>query len=77
MEYLQEAIDDGLERLLLPSLERELRADKKRRADEAAIRVFGDNLKNLLLTPPVKGLTVMGFDPAFRTGCKLAVVDQT
>lgn len=77
VEYLQEAIDDGLERLLLPSLERELRADKKRRADEAAIRVFGDNLKNLLLTPPVKGLTVMGFDPAFRTGCKLAVVDQT
>ena len=77
VEYLQQAIDDGLERLLLPSLERELRADKKRRADEAAIKVFGDNLKQLLLTPPVKGLTVLGFDPAFRTGCKLAVVDQT
>ena len=77
LEYLKEAIDDGLERLLLPSIERELRADKKRRADESAIKVFWDNLKNLLLTPPVKGLTVLGFDPAFRTGCKLAVVDQT
>ncbi|MBF0932084.1 MAG: helix-hairpin-helix domain-containing protein, partial [candidate division SR1 bacterium] len=77
LEYLKEAIDDGLERLLLPSIERELRADKKRRSDESAIKVFGDNLKNLLLTPPVKGLTVLGFDPAFRTGCKLAVVDQT
>lgn len=54
VEYLQEAIDDGLQRLLLPSVERELRADKKRWADEAAIKVFGDNLKNLLLTPPVK-----------------------
>lgn len=77
VEYLHEAIEDGLIRLLLPSIERELRSDKKRWADEAAIRVFGDNLKNLLLTPPVKGLTVLGFDPAFRTGCKLAVVDQT
>lgn len=76
VEYLHEAIEDGLTRLLLPSIERELRSDKKRWADEAAIRVFGDNLKNLLLTPPVKGLTVLGFDPAFRTGCKLAVVDQ-
>ena len=77
LEYLKEAIDEGLERLLLPSIERELRADKKRRSDESAIKVFWDNLKNLLLTPPVKGLTVLGFDPAFRTGCKLAVVDQT
>ena len=77
VEYLHEAIEDGLTRLLLPSIERELRSDKKRWADEAAIKVFGDNLKNLLLTPPVKGLTVLGFDPAFRTGCKLAVVDQT
>ena len=75
--YLQEAIDDWLERLLLPSLERELRADKKRWADEAAIKVFWENLKQLLLTPPVQGLTVLWFDPAFRTGCKLAVVDKT
>jgi len=75
--YVQEALEDWLHRLLLPSLEREIRSDKKRRADEAAIRVFGDNLKNLLLTPPIKWMTVLGFDPAFRTGCKLAVVDQT
>ncbi|MFA6255730.1 MAG: Tex family protein [Candidatus Absconditabacterales bacterium] len=75
--YVQDACEDGLHRLLLPSLEREIRSDKKRRADEAAIKVFGDNLKNLLLTPPIKGMTVLGFDPAFRTGCKLAVVDQT
>ncbi|EKD24707.1 MAG: hypothetical protein ACD_80C00167G0005 [uncultured bacterium (gcode 4)] len=75
--YLQEACEDGLHRLLLPSLEREIRSDKKRWADEAAIRVFGENLKNLLLTPPIKGMNVLGFDPAFRTGCKLAVVDQT
>ncbi|HRU50351.1 MAG TPA: Tex family protein [Candidatus Absconditabacterales bacterium] len=75
--YLIEAIEDGLKRLLLPSIEREIRSDKKRWADEAAIKVFGENLKNLLLTPPVKGLTVLGFDPAFRTGCKLAVVDKT
>lgn len=54
VDYLNEALEDGLHRLLLPSLEREIRSDKKRRADEAAIRVFGDNLKNLLLTPPIK-----------------------
>ena len=75
--YLQEAVDDGLSRLLLPSLERELRSDKKRRADESAIKVFGENLKQLLLTPPVQGLTLLGFDPAFRTGCKLAIIDKT
>ncbi len=75
--YLQEAIDDGLSRLLLPSLERELRSDKKRRSDESAIKVFGENLKQLLLTPPVQWLTVLGFDPAFRTWCKLAIVDKT
>jgi len=75
--YVQEACEDGLHRLLLPSLEREIRSDKKRRADEAAIKVFGDNLKNLLLTPPIKWMNVLGFDPAFRTGCKLAVVDAT
>lgn len=77
VEYLNEALEDGLHRLLMPSLEREIRSDKKRRADEAAIKVFGDNLKNLLLTPPIKGMTVLGFDPAFRTGCKLAIVDPT
>lgn len=75
--YLEEALQDWLSRLLMPSLEREIRSDKKRRADEAAIKVFWDNLKNLLLTPPIKWMTVLGFDPAFRTWCKLAVVDQT
>ena len=77
VEYLKEAIQDGLDRLLLPSLEREIRSDKKHRSDEAAIKVFGDNMKHLLLTGPVKGLTVLGFDPAFRTWCKLAIVDKT
>ncbi len=75
--YLQEALEDGLHRLLMPSLEREIRSDKKRWSDESAIKVFGENLKNLLLTPPIKWMNVLGFDPAFRTGCKLAVVDQT
>lgn len=75
--YLKQAIEDGLERLLLPSVEREIHSNKKRWADEAAIKVFGENMKHLLLTPPVRGLTVLGFDPGFRTGCKLAVVDQT
>ena len=77
VEYLDWAIEDGLKRLLIPSIERELRWDKKRRADEAAIKVFGENLKNLLLTPPIQWKTVLGFDPAFRTGCKLAIVDPT
>ena len=75
--YLKEAIEDWLERLLLPSLERELRSDKKKWSDDLAIKVFGDNLKQLLLTPPVQWLTVLWFDPAFRTWCKLAVVDKT
>ena len=59
VEYLHQACEDGLHRLLMPSLEREIKSDKKRRADEAAIKVFGDNLKNLLLTPPIKGMTVL------------------
>ncbi|MEI7926158.1 MAG: hypothetical protein WCI61_08245, partial [Chloroflexota bacterium] len=68
ISYLQEACEDGLHRLLLPSLEREIRSDKKRRADESAIKVFGENLKNLLLTPPIKGMTVLGFDPGQAAG---------
>lgn len=77
LTYLQEALEDGLKRLFLPSLEREFRSEKKRRADESAIKLFGENLKQLLLTPPVRGKTVLWFDPAYRTGCKLAVVDPT
>lgn len=75
--YLIEAVHDWLKRLLLPSIEREIRSDKKQWADIEAIKVFGENMKNLLLIPPIKGLTVLWFDPAFRTGCKLAVVDKT
>ncbi len=75
--FLEAAIDDGLKRLLLPSLEREIRSEKKKWADDAAIKVFGENMKNLLLTPPIQGLTVLGFDPGFAHGCKLAVVDPT
>jgi len=75
--FLEEAIQDWLKRLLLPSLEREFRSDKKSWADESAIKVFGENLKNLLLTPPVYGKIILGFDPAFRTGCKLAIIDAT
>ncbi len=77
VDYLTQAIEDGLKRLFIPSLERELRSDKKRRSDEAAIKLFGENLKQLLMTPPVRGKTVLGFDPWFRTGCKLAVIDPT
>lgn len=77
VEYLTQAIEDGIKRLFIPSLERELRSDKKRRSDEAAIKLFGENLKQLLMTPPVRGKTVLGFDPWFRTGCKLAVIDPT
>jgi len=77
IEYLTQAIQDGLDRLLMPSLEREMRSEKKRRSDEAAIKIFGENIKQLLLTPPVRGKKVLGFDPAFRTGCKLAIVDET
>jgi uncharacterized protein len=77
LHYLTPAIQDGLKRLLMPSLERELRAEKKRRSDEAAIKVFGENIKQLLLTAPVRGKRVLWYDPAFRTWCKLAVVDET
>jgi protein Tex len=59
--YLEEAIRDGLDRLLLTILEREIRSDKKHRADEAAIKVFGENLKQFIITGPIKGMTVLGF----------------
>ena len=77
LDYLNQAIEDGLKRLLIPSLERELRSDKKRRSDEAAIKLFWENLKQLLLTPPVRWKTVLWFDPWYRTWCKLAVMDET
>lgn len=75
--YLQSAIEDAYKRLILPSIEREIRNELTETAEEQAIRVFGENLKNLLLQPPVHGKTVLGLDPGFRTGNKVAVVDAT
>lgn len=75
--YLQSAIEDAYKRLIFPSIEREIRNELTETAEEQAIRVFGENLKNLLLQPPVHGKTVLGLDPGFRTGNKVAVVDAT
>lgn len=69
--------EDAYKRLIEPSIEREIRNDLTEKAEEQAIKVFGTNLKNLLLQPPIKGTVVMGFDPAYRTGCKIAVMDDT
>ncbi|NLI57843.1 MAG: RNA-binding transcriptional accessory protein [Clostridium sp.] len=76
-KYVEEAIEDSYERLIFPSVEREVRNELTETAQEKAMKVFALNLKNLLLQPPVKGKTVMGLDPAYRTGCKIAVVDDT
>ena len=76
-QILREACEDSYRRLLFPSLERQLRAMLTERAGEQAIGVFSENLKNLLMQPPVRGAVTMGFDPAYRTGCKIAVVDAT
>ncbi|MBG9988284.1 RNA-binding transcriptional accessory protein [Aerococcaceae bacterium DSM 111176] len=76
-ELVITAIEDGYKRFIQPSIERELRNDLTVVADEQAINVFGENLRNLLLQPPLKGQTILGFDPAFRTGCKLAVINET
>ncbi|HJF19397.1 MAG TPA: RNA-binding transcriptional accessory protein [Enterococcus columbae] len=72
-----EAYKDAYKRFIQPAIERELRSELTQRADEQAIDVFGDNLRNLLLQAPLKGKVVMGFDPAYRTGCKLAILDET
>ena len=74
---LEETINDSYSRLIEPSLDREIRAEITEKADKQAIEVFGKNAKQLLLGAPLKGLTVLGFDPAYRTGCKLAVIDET
>ncbi|SCG81962.1 hypothetical protein DW1_0342 [Proteiniborus sp. DW1] len=76
-QYLISGIEDGYKRLISPSIEREIRNTLTERAEEQAIKVFGINLKPLLMQPPVKGKVVMGFDPAYRTGCKIAIVDET
>ena len=74
---LEETIEDSYKRLIEPSIEREIRADLTEKAEEQAIKVFGKNAKQLLLIAPIRGITVMGFDPAYRTGCKIAVIDDT
>ncbi|WP_261806913.1 Tex family protein [Lapidilactobacillus luobeiensis] len=76
-ELVQAAVADAYKRFIGPAIERELRAKQKELADAQAINVFGENLRHLLLQPPLKGKVVLGFDPAYRTGCKLAVVDGT
>ena len=74
---VQEACDDAYDRLIYPSIEREIRAELTEKASEDAIRLFGVNLRQLLMAPPVKGKVAIGLDPGYRTGCKVAVVDQT
>lgn len=76
-EMLKDTILDSFKRLIEPSVEREIRSDLTEKAEEKAIKVFGQNSKQLLLGAPIKGKTVMGFDPAYRTGCKIAVIDET
>ena len=76
-EYLKNTILDSWKRLIEPSVDREIRSDLTEKAEEQAIKVFGQNAKQLLLAAPLLGLTVIGFDPAYRTGCKIAVIDET
>ncbi|MCY8531860.1 RNA-binding transcriptional accessory protein [Bacillus vallismortis] len=76
-EILQTSIEDSYKRLIQPAIEREIRKELSEKADEQAIHIFSENLRKLLLQPPMKGKTVLGVDPAFRTGCKLAVSDET
>ena len=75
--YLISSIQDSWKRLIEPSIDREIRSDLTQKAEEKAIKVFGKNAKQLLLGAPIKNLTVIGFDPAYRTGCKIAVIDET
>ena len=76
-QMLKDTILDSFKRLIEPSIDREIRADLTEKAEDKAIKVFGKNSKQLLLGAPIKGKTVMGFDPAYRTGCKIAVIDET
>lgn len=75
-EFLKKAIDDAYKRLIFPAIEREIRNGLSEKAQEASIKVFSKNLEQLLLQPPIKGKVVLGWDPGFRTGCKIAVVDE-
>ena len=74
---LKEVVEDAYDRLIAPAIEREIRSDLTERAEDGAIKVFGKNLEQLLMQPPITGQVVLGWDPAFRTGCKIAVVDPT
>lgn len=74
---LQEVIEDSYKRLIAPAIEREIRSSLTEKAEDGAIKIFGRNLEQLLMQPPIAGQVVLGWDPAFRTGCKLAVVDAT
>ncbi|HET7579374.1 MAG TPA: Tex family protein [Bacillales bacterium] len=74
--YIEEAVLDGYKRLIQPSIEREIRKSLTEKAEERAIHIFSENLRHLLLQPPLKGKVVLGVDPAYRTGCKLAVIDE-
>lgn len=76
-EMLKTTIEDSFKRLIEPSVDREISSDLTEKAEEKAIKVFGKNSKQLLLGAPIKGKTVMGFDPAYRTGCKIAIIDET
>nr|WP_273127217.1 Tex family protein [Bacillus weihaiensis] len=76
-EILSDTIEDAYKRLIQPSIEREIRKELSEKAEDRAIHIFSENLRNLLLQPPLKGRMVLGVDPAYRTGCKLAVVDET
>ena len=76
-QLLIDTISDSFKRLIEPSIDREIRSDLTEKAEEQAIKVFGKNAKQLLLGAPLKGITVMGFDPAYRTGCKIAIIDET
>ncbi len=75
--YIEEAIAQAVKKKIIPAMERRVRTELTEEAEEGAIKLFSENLRNLILVPPLKGKTVLGFDPAFRTGAKLAVVDQT
>jgi len=77
INILQQTILDSFKRLIEPSIDREIRSDLTQKAEKKAIKVFGQNAKQLLLQPPIKGKNVIGFDPAYRTGCKIAVIDKT
>lgn len=76
-KYVEESINDSLKRLIYPSIEREIRAELTEKGEDSAIEIFKANLKALLMQPPIKGNAVLGYDPGFRTGCKIAVLDET